>query len=388
MKIVLLSNSHLNCNTGFHIISIVNALGDLGVECTVAVPPGSNSNGAEKGLQAKVIDTDQLVNSIQLERPDLIHLWTPREENRRVLGRIRETYICPYCVHFEDNEYHLTRISYGLSENEFKRWISTALNAEVPGHLTNPAKLASLLENSAGMTALVDELLEFKPGNIPGVVIWPGFDEDLSWGMKCDRAYRRELGIGDDEFVVTYTGNMHPANCAEIRSLYLAVALVNRCGTRLRLVRTGEDYAALADTGEELLRANALELGMQPRSELPRLLSIADVLVQPGQADAFNTYRFPSKLPEFLASERPVVLPKCNIGKHLTDGYNSVLLNEGNALEIARVLERLLPDEAAMRLIGEQGRLFAIKHLRWAISARTLLTFYESIISGKSADAE
>ena len=385
MKIVLLSNSHLNCNTGFHIASMANALVDVGVDCTVGVPPGNRFPTPRGETRFKIIEADQLVDSIARERPDLIHLWTPREENRQVLVRIQQRYNCPYCVHLEDNEYHLTRVSYGLTEREFKRWVSVAENVNVPAHLTNPARMTALLERSSGITALVEELLEFKPPNLPGVVIWPGFDEDLPWGMACDQPYRRSLGIGDDEYVVTYTGNMHAASCAEIRSLYLAVALVNRHGTRLRLVRTGQDYAALSDIGEELLRANAVELGLQDRSVLPRLLSIADVLVQPGQADAFNRYRFPSKLPEFLASKRPVVLPKCNIGNHLRTGDNAVLLDEGNALEIATVLERLLPDEATRRTIGEQGALFAGEHLRWTIAANILSTFYESVIAGQLA---
>ena len=44
--------------------------------------------------------------------------------------------------------------------------------------------------------------------------------------------------------------------------------------------------------------------GFVPKARLPRLLALADVLVQPGRAGAFNDYRLPSKLPEFLAAKR------------------------------------------------------------------------------------
>jgi hypothetical protein len=47
------------------------------------------------------------------------------------------------------------------------------------------------------------------------------------------------------------------------------------------------------------------------------LLALADLLVQPGKPDAFNDYRFPSKLPEFLSVGRPVILPDTNIAKHM-----------------------------------------------------------------------
>jgi len=221
--------------------------------------------------------------------------------------------------------------------------------------------------------------LEFKPVSIPGLVWWPAYDEELSWGMECDQDLRQSLGIGREEYVVTYTGNLHLANAAEIRSLYLAVALVNRRGLKLRLVRTGEDYAALTDHAGDLLRANLIELGLRPRTDLPRLLSIADVLVQPGRADEFNIYRFPSKLPEFLASRRAVILPKCNIGYHLEHGRNAIILREGNALEIACALEQLLPDAARRKSLGMEGAAFAAKHLRWNIAAGRLIDFYEQL---------
>lgn len=385
MKVVLLSNSHLNCNTGFHIISVANALENIGVECTVGVPAGNNLSTLEAKIRFKIVEADKLVEQIGSARPDLIHLWTPREGNRRVLERLRQKSRCPFCVHLEDNEHYLTQISYGLDEREFKRWTAKAENEDVPTHLTNPAKLAKLLEHSSGMSVLVEELLEFKPHKLPSVVIWPGFDESLPWGMARDWSLRRSLGIEDEEYVVTYTGNMHAANCAEVRSLYLAVALVNRRKTRLRLVRTGQDYVAVSDMGEDLLRSRVLELGFQERNMLPRLLSIADMLVQPGRADAFNRYRFPSKLPEFLASKRPVVLPRCNVGNHLKPGHEAVVLEEGNALEIARALEQFLPDATLRREIGEQGALFADQHLRWKRVAESLLEFYESVIAREAA---
>ena len=60
-----------------------------------------------------------------------------------------------------------------------------------------------------------------------------------------------------------------------------------------------------------------IELGAVGWREIPGYLALADAFVQPGAADDFNRYRLPSKLPEFLAMGRPVVLPDCNIGHDL-----------------------------------------------------------------------
>jgi glycosyltransferase involved in cell wall biosynthesis len=130
----------------------------------------------------------------------------------------------------------------------------------------------------------------------------------------------------------------------------------------------------------EKMKEVVIELGVRPRSELPSILSLADVLVQPGGPDAFNDYRFPSKLPEFLASGRPVMLPRTNIGRHLQDEAECILLEQGDALEIARKLEPLLLDEGRRRRIGAAGRAFALEQLSWPKAARDLLTFYERLI--------
>ncbi len=63
-----------------------------------------------------------------------------------------------------------------------------------------------------------------------------------------------------------------------------------------------------------------------PGSEVPGYLALADAFVQPGAPDEFNRYRLPSKLPEFLAMGRPVILPRCNIGNELSDRENAMLL--------------------------------------------------------------
>ena len=83
-----------------------------------------------------------------------------------------------------------------------------------------------------------------------------------------------------------------------------------------------------------------------PWREVPGYLALADAYVQPGAPDDFNRYRLPSKLPEFLAMGRPVILPACNLGDELADGEDALLLREGDALEIAARIEQLLDGPA------------------------------------------
>ncbi len=111
---------------------------------------------------------------------------------------------------------------------------------------------------------------------------------------------------------------MHRANTDEVRSLYEAVQRLRSDGHRVVLVKSGWNTVPSSELPK--LGEGIQDLGWIGRSRVFELLQAADILVRPGAPGPFNHYRFPSKLPEFLASGRPVVLPKTNLGLHLKEG--------------------------------------------------------------------
>jgi hypothetical protein len=111
-------------------------------------------------------------------------------------------------------------------------------------------------------------------------------------------------------------------------------------------------------------------------------LNLADVLVQPGHESAFNDYRFPCKLPEFLATGKPVILPKANLGRYLRDGEECLLLETGDAAEIADKVQRVLEDRRLGERIGQAGREFAMRELDWERNLEPVLELYKQVIGG------
>ena len=94
----------------------------------------------------------------------------------------------------------------------------------------------------------------------------------------------------------------------------------------------------------------------------PELLAAADILVQPGRSNPYNDYRFPSKLPDFLASGRPVVLPRTNIGLHLRDGAEALILERCDAAESSEKVA-LLAANPELRLNISPNRLIDLTKL-------------------------
>ena len=72
--------------------------------------------------------------------------------------------------------------------------------------------------------------------------------KDLIWLLLI----AKKFGVPDNSLVFSYTGNVHAANTYEVRSLYLAVAILNREGQPAVLIRTGRDFCNfLGDDGSD-----------------------------------------------------------------------------------------------------------------------------------------
>ena len=366
--------------SGIHLFHLANQLQERGVRCTVLVPDRPDSV-TTFGVPRFAVQTyrqswrDRLAQ--RLARPDggaIVHAWTPREIVRRPTLELAARLRAPYLVHLEDNE----RLLYLANRRAARK--SGRTGRRRSERLIHPLHWRRFLDKAAGITCIIDSLLRFCPDHVPAEVFWPACEPEIfDLPATPDLALRRSLGVPDDAFVLFYPGNIHLANLEDVSALYRAVSLLNQGGRPVWLLRTGTGGKEFA----ERLAAppQVVELGHQPASAIPRYVGVADALVQPGRADAFNVYRFPCKLPMFLASGRPVVLPPCNIGEHLADEENCLITTTGSAEELAAKVSRLITDPDLRRRLGSSGRAFAQANLRWEVAADRLLAFYERILS-------
>jgi glycosyltransferase involved in cell wall biosynthesis len=283
--------------------------------------------------------------------PSIVHAFTPRQSVRELTLELG----VPYLVHLEDNE--------------------SIVLAAVRGDRGTAAQDDFVLA-AEGVTAVVDRLLEALPASVPGHVVWPGYDESLDVPGRPPAEIRRDLGFVPDEALLAYTGNVHRANVEEVSALYRAVVQLRAEGVRVRLAKTGWNGVRLPRVGSALL-----DLGWVRRDRVLELIRAADVLVQPGAPGPFDDYRFPSKLPDYLASGNPVVLPRTNVGLALADGHEALLLDRGDAAEIAAAVRRLLADDTLGTHVGEGGRAFARRSLRWERAGAVVEAAYEAALA-------
>ena len=188
------------------------------------------------------------------------------------------------------------------------------------------------------------------------------------------------LDITSGTTVLFYHGNVHASNAAEVRELYAAVLQLNRAGQSVTLLRTGLDRVDFLGALAGEVAPYVLDLGqILHHRHLPPLMALADIFVQPGRPDAFNDYRFPSKLPEFFSLGRPVVLPRSNLGATLRHGVDAYVLDPADAAGIAAAVRELRGNRALYDRLAQGATAFAAQNFSWRRSAEALARFYTTL---------
>jgi len=377
VNIVFVSHCDFTGNSALHVYAIACEVHRRGRSPLIAVPDHAESVDDVGRPPFPVLTfAEVLAGDLRFPNgrgPDLVYAFTPRELVRELTVELVRKHGCRYIVHLEDDdEVVLSAELGGVDVAALRRLPLPELDRIIRPRQAHPLRAARFLEQAAGVTVLLVRLLELVPPGPPAAVVRAGFDEAVLAPRRPRDEVRADLGLETHDFVIGYTGNIHSVNVEEMRSLYAAVAQLRRDGQRVVLVKTGWGSPVAAAFGFPALGAGLRDLGWVPRGSVPEILAAADALVQPGGPGPFNDFRFPSKLPEYLASGRPVVLPRTNVGLELRDGQEALLLERGDATEIAAAITRLAADPALRAVLGEGGRAFAMRELRWSASVDRL----------------
>lgn len=379
-----------SANSALHVAALANELIKAGLDCVVAVPEHKETAGALPRADFLALNFDELAHLPQLFKdgrgPRVVHAWTSRENVRvfteRVVARFGST---PF-VHLEDNEHEILETRLARPYAELAALADRELDPLVPEILTHPRRGPRFLASAAGVTVIVDRLREHVPAGRPVHLLWPAADAASFRPRPRYDEFRRRLGFKPRDIVLFYHGNTHTSNADEVRALYDAVVLLNRRGVTAHLVRTGRDFPGFLPDGGSDYRAHVIHVGHVGRARrLPELMAVADYFVQPGLPGSFNDYRFPSKLPEFFALGRPVILPRTNLGGLVRHGEHAWVLDRADAPAIAEAVAILHADAALAARLSAGALLFSREHFSWERSARGLLDFYRSLTALRPA---
>jgi len=179
-------------------------------------------------------------------------------------------------------------------------------------------------------------------------VIPNGVDlERFKPSAEARRDVRRELSIGDDEFVAIFVG--HEFERKGLRVVLEALTSLLARQVRLTLVVAGRDDPAR-------LRSEFAHVGdavrfVGNRGDVERYYAAADVFVMPAAFDIS-----PLVGPEALAAGLPILMTDVGgVRDYLRDGENGWFI-EREAGDVAAKLERLVRDRELLRQVSARAR--------------------------------
>ncbi len=184
---------------------------------------------------------------------------------------------------------------------------------------------------------------------------WAPFPRTPAERTASRHRVRSELGIPADALVIGIAGSMvwtprylfcYGAELAR------ALALVRRPNVYALLVGDGTGRAELERLAGDRAGRTVLFTGRVPQADVPDYLAAMDLGSLPQSVDRVGSFRFTTKISEYLASGLPMVTGQVPMGYDLDDGW--VWRLPGNApweepyiRSLANLLDRLTPAELA-----------------------------------------
>jgi colanic acid biosynthesis glycosyl transferase WcaI len=216
------------------------------------------------------------------------------------------------------------------------------------------------------ITVIAPRMLQrlIEKGVPPGKLkLVPNFVDigDLS-PLPKDNDFSRRHDLRD-KFVVSYAGNMGPAQ--DLESFIDAAALLQD-ETRIHFLLTGDGILreALAARVRVLGLRNFTVLPYQPYSLIPQIYAASDLCLVP-QAVETGCDAIPSKVYRIMACARPVLAstePDSDLAHLVRDaGCGSTVL-PGSQEALAGVVREAFRDRTRWREMGESGRVHVVEN--------------------------
>ncbi|MDB6138953.1 MAG: glycosyl transferase family 2 [Verrucomicrobiaceae bacterium] len=386
MNILFVNYGQAGNNTTHHMAGFALAATMAGHEVAMVAPKGSGEWPLHHGLTMPLFDyktgsrwADMFKNGAP---PGLIHAFTPREGVREfVFSLFRGGLEAALIIHLEDNEEALMERFTGKTLAELRLPENAGSRTALGAALCCPLRWQPFLALADGVSVIYPTLADFVPAAVPWRDLPPILDIQFFRPLPHDESRRAALGIAPGSAVLCYSGNDHYANRDDVRQLYTIIHTLNQTGTPTRLVRTGKtDPATIEglafDPGEFMI-----SLGFVNRAELPAIMSLCDVFIQPGGDDGFNRYRLPAKVPEYLCLGKPVILGPANIASELTHGVNAWITSRGTTEEMIEACRHLLSQPELRESMGEAARSFAVQRFGLEAQGARIAGFYEETSS-------
>jgi glycosyltransferase involved in cell wall biosynthesis len=129
------------------------------------------------------------------------------------------------------------------------------------------------------------------------------------------------------------------------------------------------------------LNERVILLGLLPRTDIPAYLDNAEILTLARPKSMVADAGFPSKVTEYLATGRPVVVTKVGeIPEYLLDNKNAFLSEPDSVDGFAEKMDFVLSNYDFALMVGEKGKLLASSIFNYNFQVKRIIEFIRSLI--------
>ena len=203
------------------------------------------------------------------------------------------------------------------------------------------------------------------------ISLWPrGVDHDRFRPQTRDLAWRRSLGIGDDEMAVGFLGRLVLEKGLDVFAKVAGELRVRSVPHRILIIGEGPARDWFAERVPDAVFA-----GFQRGSALGRAVASLDVLFNPSVTETWGQVTS-----EAMAAGVPVVAARATGAVDLIDdGTTGFLVNPDDISGYADAIGRIVTDAMLREVMGEAGHAKAQSY-RWDSASEAVLDAYLSLI--------
>jgi colanic acid biosynthesis glycosyl transferase WcaI len=212
------------------------------------------------------------------------------------------------------------------------------------------------------------------------IVVQNGVETNLFDPMRADGNLKKDLGL-EDKFVVSYIGTMGMAHGLD--QILDTAAYLQHSQPEILFLFVGEgsdkDHIISLATSKKL--GNVRFVREQARVTIPDYICASDVCIVLLKKSAIFKTVIPTKMLEFMACARPVILGVEGQAKEiLEEAQAGVFIRPESAGDLAEAVMRLAKDPESRLELGRNGRKYVLQNFSRPQTARTYLRLLESLL--------
>jgi len=211
-------------------------------------------------------------------------------------------------------------------------------------------------------------------------VVMNGVDLSRFEPRQRDKALALELGISDDDFVLSYIGTLGMAH--GLGNVLQAARLVENPKIKFLFVGPGAERETLVREASNRGLKNVIFVPAQPKAEMPRFWSLSDVALAHLKDVPLFKITIPSKIFEAMGMGIPIILvaPEGEASRIVLEEKSGLWVRAGDPAGLAQAVQLLESNRALRSSFAESSLAAAPRHSRER-QAREMLACFVSALS-------